>query len=758
MNLNEFRDLQRAGLTPIPINWDESKKTAIEYVNHGMINADTKGEDVIALWADRIEQCNAVALKLFPPFFMVDFDLKNTDDKSIYDNWIKAVNSVLDDFTSKVCIEKTRNNGYHVYCKYNGIIQKQTLAKSIDGKEVIANYTGGLLSFCVPTPGYEVIHGSFDEIQELTEDEFDMINAISLSFNKYVNEYDYANHVVIDYPIEYESIALHFDRFCTEKAFESLLNSIELYHVKGSQRSKDKHLKYLRKGSKADYSAKVYFNSNKLLLFTSSIPNFPSFHSRIDEHDHNWVLTPTKIVYYKCKGDWVETISEIKRIANEYSIELESQKPMQNVTAPIQYDRLKFPYDVFPNEIRDYIHSHKSIQNEYIASFMLASVATAIGNSTKLSIDNGQRYVKPIIYMVVIAPAGASKTPAMSKAFSYLKSNDIYNRKVYNELHKNYEILQKQYEDNKKKGEEPEKPICPQNIIEDSTIEMVVKTLSHNKDGSCIYADELSGFLNRMNRYEKSDEVQKWLSMWSGQSLLVQRITRDDNFVEEPFCCIAGGIQPGILDILTKDQNEHNGFFHRFLYCYPEPQPKALWGKYPISDAVISRFEYIFNELLNLRSQPKRILELSEDAERLYKQWHDVKCLKYNVAFDNNTKGIIAKYQDYCLRLSVIIEIMDNLEAYEVSQSTMDKAIRLTEYFLGNIHKSMQIMSPETPVDKLPEHFRLFYNSLPSIFTSKTAIEYGLKVGIKVGSVKSFLSRNKALFNVIERANYEKIY
>ncbi len=756
MELKIFRDLQKAGLSPVPLQWDEVKKVATEYVEHSIVTADSIGEDIIKLWAERIEQCNAVALKLFPPFFMVDFDLKNTDDKNVYKTWITAVSSVLENFQRKVCIEQTRNNGYHVYCKYTGIIQKQTLAKSIDGKEVIANYTGGLLSFCAPTPGYKIIHGSFEDIEELTEDEFDIINAISISLNKYVNEYDYQKHTVIDYPIEYEYTALHFDRHCTVKAFEELLNNLGLYEVKGTQRAKDKHLKYLRKGSLADYSAKVYFNSNKLLLFTSSIPDFPNFHSRVDENDHNWVLTPTRIIYYGCKGNWIKAMEVIKEFSEKHNIELVSQKSIEQ-SIVIPHNRLKFPYDVFPTEILNYIQCHKNIQNEYIACFMLTSLATAIGNSVKLLID-GNRFIKPILYMVVVAPAGASKTPAMLKAFSFLKKHDAAARRMYNEESKHYAMLLKAWEDNKKKGDEPIKPVCPQNIIEDSTIEMVVKILTHNKEGACIYADELSGFINRMNRYEKSDEVQKWLSVWSGQSLLVQRITRDDNYVDDPFCCISGGMQPGILDIMSKDHNEHNGFYHRFLYCNPEPQDKPLWGKYPVPNHVTEQFENLFEELLHLRTKPKRVIELSPAADVLYGQWHDVKCVKYNKAFDNNTKGIIAKYQEYCLRLAIIIEVLDNIGTSEISESSMDKAIRLTEYFLGNIHKSMQILAPETPIDKLQDNYKMYYAKLPNIFTSKTAVEVAATLGIKEGSAKSFLSRNKQIFKQHQRGEYEKIY
>jgi hypothetical protein len=70
----------------------------------------------------------------------------------------------------------------------------------------------------------------------------------------------------------------------------------------------------------------------------------------------------------------------------------------------------------------------------------------------------------------------------------------------------------------------------------------------------------------------------------------------------------------------------------------------------------------------------------------------------------------------------------------------------------------MQILAPETPIDKLPEHYKQFYLALPAIFTAKTAAEVGSILKIKPGTVKSFLTRNKALFNVIERVQYEKIY
>jgi hypothetical protein len=119
-------------------------------------------------------------------------------------------------------------------------------------------------------------------------------------------------------------------------------------------------------------------------------------------------------------------------------------------------------------------------------------MSTAIGNTAVLKAMD-EYSIKPILYMAIVAPPGASKTPALSKAFKPLEEYD-------NRLYKRYEMdllehKQKYAEWERDKNKvKPEKPNLPQIIIKDSTIEMVIKILSQNKVGCCVLADELSGF------------------------------------------------------------------------------------------------------------------------------------------------------------------------------------------------------------------------------------------------------------------------
>ena len=290
---------------------------------------------------------------------------------------------------------------------------------------------------------------------------------------------------------------------------------------------------------------------------------------------------------------------------------------------------------------------------------------------------------------------------------------------------------------------------------------MVIKILSVNKMGCAVYADELSGFLKRMNQYKAGDEVQKWLELWSGSTVLLQRISRDENKVQDPFCTVIGGIQPGVLESLSKEENEHNGFFHRFLFCYPTPQNKTGWHTEDAPNVVKFDFLNTFAEILSHRRGDKVKYVLSPEANDLYAQWFDHKNTKYNKSVNEHVKGIIAKYQDYCLRFSLLIQVVeDGLHRKTmVTVTSMEKAIRLTEYFLGNMHKAIKLLVPETPIDKLPEHHKAIYAQLEDHFTTKTAIDIAKHHNVTEQAMKMFLRRNiNKLFNQKGTGEYSKIY
>lgn len=750
----------------MPIKWNNETRQAEIYPEHITdVRSGTGKHDVndVKRWLSNINNANGIALKLHPPFFMLDFDLKNTDDKSIYNEWFRIVEATNSDVLKKICIEKTRSGGYHVYSKYPGVSHKKMLAASEKGSEVISIYTGGLLSFCSPTAGYSLFHNEFTDIEELTSEEFDMIVSAAMHFNKYKpKEGDYVPGEIISYPVEYESTAMLFDNNCTDDMFEQLLNGIDLFPIKDTRNKKEKHghtyYLYLRKGSVASFSAKVRFDKKRLFIFSASMTSFPNFHTKIDDNDKSWRLTPTRIIFYSNGKDWDKTLHIIKDLCKQNNIDLPQQKPITN--QPIQHeDRLKFPIDIFPEVVQQYITA-QSIQHEYLCGAVLAAVSTSIGNTAVFYPMPGYK-VKPVLYLAIVAPPGASKSPAINKAFQPLEQID---QKLFENYEKDmiaYKEAMAIYEANKKQGEKPEPPYFPQTLIKDSTIEMVAKILTYNKMGCCLLADELVGFLNRMNQYKAGDEIQKWLELWSGEPVLIQRITREANKITDPFCGICGGIQPGVLEAMSREENQHNGFYHRFLFIYPEPQPKNNWELVFVPGTVREGFFNMFDDLTSFRDKEQAIYTMTDKANDLYKQWFDFKNKYYNRAANDNVKGIIAKYQNYCLRFALIIQIMQDTKVrdFRINHIAMEGAIRLTEYFLGNMNKAIKILAPETPADKLQGNWDKLFKDLPSNFTTKTIVTMAGNLGIKESNCKVFLLRQEGkLFRKLERGEYEKLF
>lgn len=767
-NLSLFTSLFALGYNPIPVIWDLPSKTVTKYPEHNddATNGKPQISDVERWLNNGFKNFNGIALKLFPPFGMLDFDTKNTTKKDIYKDWFKIVANTNPDILSKICIETTRSGGYHVYLKYDKLSHKIPIARNPEGAETISLYTGGLLSFCYPSPNYELIHNEFQDVDYLTDDEYHLLISTAAIFNECQEFVSGESKItLIDYPVEYENICLQFDDKIDDDSYETLLNSISLYRLpddKQRQFDRKKYLAYLRRGSNASYSAKVYFKSRRLLIFSASMLDFPTWHDSAKSQDNSWVLTPSKIIYYKNKKNWINAIEEIKLICESAAIDLIEYKPITEQPLLKNEERLRFPYDIFPDEILNYISYHK-IQHEYIAGALLSSIATSIGNTVQLNVMDGYK-VKPILYIVVVSPAGGGKTPAMNIAFAPLEEYNMRLYDAYRESAKQYKQDLAAYKRDKNIKEEPTEPPLPQVLIKDSTIEMVLKILSANPVGCCLQADELIGFINRMNQYKNGDDVQKWLELWNGSPILMQRITREENYVKEPFCNIFGGIQVGVLDTLSKDEKEHNGFFHRFLFVYPKPEDKPDFGKVNIPDHVSMNFNNYFAEILYLRNQPKSYYRLSQNAEDLYKQWFDYKNIQYNKAHSDQVKGIISKYQNYCLRLALVIQVMNERTNRSgiVSHTAMEQGIRLTEYFLGNMYKAIKILTPETPVDKLSSPYDELYRMLPDTFTTKTAIQIGSNININEGGVKMLLSRNcngaKKIFNQIERGKWEKLY
>jgi len=257
--------------------------------------------------------------------------------------------------------------------------------------------------------------------------------------------------------------------------------------------------------------------------------------------------------------------------------------------------------------------------------------------------------------------------------------------------HERYEAERERYDEisamtkNERKNigidEKPKNPQFFQYLTKDFTPETLYDIHKINNRGLLIDREELKGYLDDFNRYNKSGEQSNMLSSWSRVSMVYNRknaIIR----IENPFINILGGMQPDVLPDLAKDGRAENGFVQRFCYAFPDNVDIQYYNKEKLPESVYREWENFINDLLKL---PHTKLKLTDDAHQLYENWFNKnREIIYNEP-SQHMKGAFGKLDIISLRLAIVIKGMKIIYEADYSENIsgeiMQSAIDITEYF-----------------------------------------------------------------------------
>ena len=217
---------------------------------------------------------------------------------------------------------------------------------------------------------------------------------------------------------------------------------------------------------------------------------------------------------------------------------------------------------------------------------------------------------------------------------------------------------------NSKGYNEPIKPIWEQYLISDFTPEALVSVHSYNKRGLGVNVDELASWFKNFNRYNKGSEQEFWLSVWSGNTVKVNRKTSDQYNIPLPFISVAGTIQPGVLNELADNRTE-NGFLDRLLFVVPDNLKKEYWSETELSPSIVENWQTIISNLLDVsiiqdetnNPQPE-ILRFSPEAKQLLFEWQRELTDQSNKPENEAISGINAKIEMYAVRLALILQMV----------------------------------------------------------------------------------------------------
>jgi hypothetical protein len=327
--------------------------------------------------------------------------------------------------------------------------------------------------------------------------------------------------------------------------------------------------------------------------------------------------------------------------------------------------------------------------------YLLYAFSIAIGNDYRVRVKRD--WIEPaMLYMLVVALAGQTKTPVQSFFMASFKESDKQNFEKWKTEVKEWDAKKKAA--TRENPFDDEKPKRKQILLQDYTPEALIKVLSDNWHGVGLMMDELSGFFGNMNRYNNGNEVPMWLSFFNAQAYSLNRKTSDDLYVPHPFVSTIGGIQQGILVKVFVGDLLVNGYIDRCIFCMPIGIKKEVPTDEEIDISLIDAYTDAISFLLKIEpvtiekdgedtKDIPRLLNLTPAAKKLLFKYLQLNADKVNELNEAGSHGLAGTYSkfDYHVRLSFILQVITDACSKRrpefITEDAVKGGIRLADYF-----------------------------------------------------------------------------
>jgi hypothetical protein len=621
---------------------------------------------------------------------VIDIDLKVLatlkDQQDFWNEYTTYLRESIDDFDSKFVIYKTVNNGYHIIYKCATIKGNTKIAKLQGMQEAIIESRG--------TGGYVWIYDNqvsktgYDNVQEISEKDRDLLWEISRSFNYVEQQPEQPKDVIKEYRKKEADITPWEDFNRQTRVWDLICHEFTIV-----KKLSDK-LIIRRHGATSVSSGSIFLNDNKMYLFSTGTqypnqkPLSPFDIYAIKNHYGDFKKT-AKDLYQKNYGS-----RHVKEDAMKKDVVLH-EKTEEQLPSDIQ-----FPIDVLTEDVKKYLLlCNKALNSniDYMGCSFLWLLSLIIGNSIKVRVKGGW-IESGVVWISLVGEAGIGKTPSISRIIYPLERINNKEIKKYIKQSKQYEAYMCLDKKEKQNNEEVKKPSKTQIIVSDFTIEAITDLHEESKNAVGVFCDELAGWYKDMNKYRAGSDLEFWLSSWSNKGIAMNRKTAKSSFVESPILPVLGGIQPKILVQFFTEENKDNGFIDRMLTTYPDAKVDE-YNEDDLSEEIIQWYsDYVVN-FYNIIKQKviqydpdgeikSHIIPLSDGANKL---WIEVfnKITSYQNSDSENEymKSMYPKQKSYIPRFALLLNALysyedDSNSIDYISEKAMAGAIKLSEYFV----------------------------------------------------------------------------
>jgi hypothetical protein len=335
-----------------------------------------------------------------------------------------------------------------------------------------------------------------------------------------------------------------------------------------------------------------------------------------------------------------------------------------------------FPVHVLPEPVRAYVRNGAATLGcdpSFVALPLLAGLASAIGNSFRVALKRG--WTEPaILWTVPVGESGTQKSPALELALRPIRTRQHQAMKDHAAAEARFEQEQAAYErafaawkrskDSGPAPEKPERPAPARCWTDDVTIEALAGLLARNPRGLLVARDELAGWLGDFDRYAgHGGDCARWLEVFGGRPLLVDRKTSGVTYVQRACVSIAGGIQPGTLRRALGAEHRENGLLARLLLTCPPREPKE-WRDADLDPKVGEALELVFDGLFNLAPETDaegherpRLVHLDPHAKAAWIDFYNAHAAE-QADLTGDLASAWSKLEGYAARLALVIHLV----------------------------------------------------------------------------------------------------
>ncbi len=347
-----------------------------------------------------------------------------------------------------------------------------------------------------------------------------------------------------------------------------------------------------------------------------------------------------------------------------------------------------FPLAVFPPRVRRYLtQGAKTVgcPPDLLAVPFLGYAAAAIGRRRRLALKRRWER-KATFWTGVVAASGDGKSPADAYARAALDRLQAEADARYQEQFTTFkrELARWKSADAAIRGDEPSPPLYEHWYTTDPTVEALAPMLQ-TSPGVAASFDELVAWAKGCNAYKRGgNDRQKYLEVWNGRPLKVDRRTQGVLYVPDPVLCIVGGIQPERLPELTREASVHDGLLPRFCWTYPDVTPSDWdWGETERDDldAIVDLFQ-------QLRSAPLQTIRPHPDARDRWAGWYDA-TKRSRRGLPPLAREVASKLPAHLATLWLVLHCLWDPKGTkeQASLATLERAIALVAYFQAHARR-----------------------------------------------------------------------